>query len=110
VPDSSAWGRASLTFAMAARSAFLVPVHDTTARALREYLRLRDGLCPDATTRAVLISPAGTRLLYCNVHATWKKVAASAELRPRTGSCRPRMHDYADRWIMPSVSRRAWST
>jgi len=71
----------------------LVPVHGTTARALRDYLRVRDRLCPDVSTPAVLISPAGTRLLYCNVHATWKKLAASAGLRPRSGSCRPRIHD-----------------
>jgi len=71
----------------------LVPVHDTTARALRDYLRLRDRLCPDARTAAVFISPAGTRLIYCNVHATWKKLAASAGLAPRSGTCRPRIHD-----------------
>jgi len=71
----------------------LVPVHDTTARALRDYLRTRDRLCPDARTPAVLGSPAGTRLLYCNVHATWKKLAASAGLRPRSAACRPRIHD-----------------
>jgi integrase/recombinase XerD len=71
----------------------LVPVHGTTAGALRDYLRLRGRLCPHARTAAVLISPAGTRLLYCNVHATWKKLAASAGLRPRSGSCRPRIHD-----------------
>jgi integrase len=71
----------------------LVPLHETTARALRDYLRTRDGLCPDATTNAVLISPAGTRLIYCNVHATWKKLAITARLRPRSGNCRPRIHD-----------------
>jgi integrase len=71
----------------------LVPVRDTTAGALRDYLRLRDRLCPDPRTPAVFISPAGTRLLYCNVHATWKKLAASAGLAPRSGSCRPRIHD-----------------
>jgi len=71
----------------------LVPVHGTTAGALRDYLRLRDRLCPDPRTPAVFISPAGTRLLYCNVHATWKKLAASAGLAPRSGSCRPRIHD-----------------
>jgi integrase len=71
----------------------LVPVHDTTARALRDYLRLRDSACPDTRTPAVFISPAGTRLIYCNVHATWKKLAASAGLAPRSGSCRPRIHD-----------------
>jgi integrase len=85
----------------------LVPVHDTAARALRDYLRVRDRLCPDVSTPAVLISPAGTRLLYCNVHATWKKLAASAGLRPRSGSCRPRIHDlrhYSDGWVMcPAV-------
>jgi integrase len=69
----------------------LVPVHDTTAGALREYQRLRDRLCPDPRTPAVFIS--GTRLLYCNVHATWKKLAASAGLAPRSGNCRPRIHD-----------------
>lgn len=71
----------------------LVPLHDTTAGALRDYLRLRDGLCPGPRTPAVFISPAGTRLLYCNVHATWNKLAASAGLAPRSGSCRPRIHD-----------------
>lgn len=71
----------------------LVPVCDTTAGALRDYLRLRDRLRPDPRTPAVFISPAGTRLLYCNVHATWKKLAASAGLAPRSGSCRPRIHD-----------------
>jgi integrase len=71
----------------------LVPVHPTTARALRDYLELRGGLCRDASTDAVLISPAGTRLLYCNVHATWKKLACSAGLRPRSAQCRPRIHD-----------------
>jgi integrase/recombinase XerD len=86
----------------------LVPLHDTTAKALGDYLRLRDRLCPQVRSQAVLISPAGTRLLYCNVHATWKKLAASAGLRPRSGSCRPRIHDlrhYADGWVMrPAVT------
>lgn len=71
----------------------LVPVHHTTTAALRDYQRLRDRLCPDPRTPAVFISPAGTRLIYCNVHATWKKLAASAGLAPRSGSCRPRIHD-----------------
>ena len=72
----------------------LVPVHDTTARALGDYLRAAGQALPGRRREpAVLISPAGTRLLYCNVHATWKKLAASAGLRPRSGNCRPRIHD-----------------
>ena len=60
----------------------LVPLHDTTARALGRYLQLRDSALPGPRHPAFLISPAGTRLLYCNVHATWKKLAASAGLKP----------------------------
>ena len=43
----------------------LVPLHPATVQALRGYLRLRDRLHPRPGTAAVLISPAGTRLLYC---------------------------------------------
>jgi integrase len=72
----------------------LVPLHGTTTQALRGYLRDRDRLCPDpARSQALLISPPGSRLLYYNVHATWKKLAAAAGLRPRSGNCRPRIHD-----------------
>lgn len=72
----------------------LVPLHDTVAQALRAYLRDRDRLCRDpARSQALLVSPPGSRLLYYNVHATWKKLAAAAGLRPRSGNCRPRIHD-----------------
>jgi integrase len=72
----------------------LVPLHGTTTQALRDFLRDRDRLCPaPARSQALLISPPGSRLLYCNVHATWKKLAASAGLRARSGNCRPRIHD-----------------
>jgi integrase len=72
----------------------LVPLHDTAAAALRGYLQDRDRLCPEpARSPALLISPPGSRLLYCNVHATWRKLAPAAGLRPRSGNCRPRIHD-----------------
>jgi integrase len=71
----------------------LLPLHPSTVTALRDYLRLRDRLCPHPATPAVLISPAGTRLLYCHVHATWKLLTAAAGLAPRSAACRPRIHD-----------------
>jgi integrase/recombinase XerD len=72
----------------------LVPLHDTATAALSGFLRDRDRLCPEpARSQALIISPPGSRLLYCNVHATWKKLAAAAGLRPRSGNCRPRIHD-----------------
>jgi integrase/recombinase XerD len=71
----------------------LLPLHPSATAALRGYLRLRDRLCPGPRTAAVLISPAGTRLLYCNVHATWKLLIASAGLKAKSAACRPRIHD-----------------
>jgi integrase/recombinase XerD len=71
----------------------LVPLHPTATQALRDYLQLRGQLCSRPRTEAMFISPAGTRLLYCNVHATWKQLVAAAGLRPRSAACRPRIHD-----------------
>jgi len=71
----------------------LIPIHPTTAGTLRAYQQARDELCPRQKTDAMLISPAGTRLLYRNVHATWQLLAASAGLRPRSAERRPRIHD-----------------
>jgi integrase/recombinase XerD len=86
----------------------LVPLHPTVTAALSGYLRLRDRLHPGPSDPAVFISPAGTRLAYCNVHATWRLLVRRAGLRPRSPNCRPRPHDlrhYADSWVMrPAVT------
>jgi len=70
-----------------------VPLHPSTMRALRGYLRLRGRLHPSPSAPALFISPAGTRLLYCNVHATFRQLRRRAGLQPRSASCRPRIHD-----------------
>ena len=81
----------------------LLPLHPSATAALRGYLRLRDRLCPHPSTAAVFISPAGTRLLYCNVHATWKLLAAQAGLRARSAACRPRIHDLRHSFAVRSL-------
>jgi len=81
----------------------LLPLHPTTVGALRGYLRLRDRLHPHPSTAAVFISPAGTRLLYCNVHATWKLLTARAGLTPRSAACRPRIHDLRHSFAVASL-------
>jgi integrase len=68
-----------------------LPLHPSTVAALRRYLRQRDRHRPAPASDAALISPAGTRLLYCNVHATFRRLRAHAGLRSAT--CRPRIHD-----------------
>jgi integrase len=67
-------------------------LHPTTVDALQRYLRLRDRNTP-ATEPALLVSTAGTRLLYCNVHHTFHRLVTLAGLVPRSASCRPRIHD-----------------
>jgi integrase len=70
-----------------------LPVHATTVDALRSYLRRRDRLCPEPHSDAALISPAATRLLYTNVHATFRELRRRAGLAARSAACRPRIHD-----------------
>jgi integrase/recombinase XerD len=81
----------------------LVPLHPTTTAALRSYLQLRDRLHPHPSTAAVFISPAGTRLLYCNVHSTFQRLARQAGLQPRSASCRPRIHDLRHSFAVASL-------
>jgi integrase len=68
-------------------------LHPSTVDAVRRYQRLRDHLAPATTTTALLVSTAGTRLLYCNVHHAFHRLVRQAGLTPRSGSCRPRIHD-----------------
>ncbi len=70
-----------------------LPVHASTIDALRSYVRRRDRLCPEPVTDAALISPAGTRLLYTNVHSTFRELRRRAGFVARSAACRPRIHD-----------------
>lgn len=78
-------------------------LHPTTVEALRAYQRLHDRLAPATGTPALLVSTAGTRLIYCNVHHTFKQLAHLAGLRPRSGSCRPRIHDLRHSFAVRSM-------
>jgi integrase len=69
-----------------------LPLHRSTVDALRAYVRLRDRHQPTRVSNAVLISPAGTRLLYCNVSHTFVQLIERAGLRPRSARCRPTLH------------------
>lgn len=72
-----------------------VPLHPSTLAALAAYLHRRDQLRPSTTqcTPALFVSTAGTRLIYSNVHLTFQQLVGHVGLGPRSGSCRPRIHD-----------------
>jgi integrase/recombinase XerD len=69
-----------------------LPLHPSTTTAVHRYLRhpaRQAGPC----NGALLISPAGTRLLYCNVQWTFQKLLRHIGIQPRSRTCRPRIHD-----------------
>jgi hypothetical protein len=68
-------------------------LHPSTLAALRDYLHERDQLHPAPSSPALLTSTAGTRLLYCNVHWTFRRLVQRAGIAPRSAACRPRIHD-----------------
>jgi len=78
-------------------------LHPTTVTALSEYRRIRDAHQHADVSDALLISPAGTRLIYCNVHTTFRQLRADAGLRPRSPACRPRIHDLRHRFAVQTL-------
>jgi len=79
-----------------------LPLHPSTTAAVRAYLQRPDRRSA-ARTAALLISPAGTRLLYCNVHATFQKLVRQTGIEPRSSSCRPRIHDLRHSFAVSSL-------
>ena len=69
----------------------LLPLHDTTRRALDEYLpvRLRLG----TLDHALLVSTSGKAPAYHTVAATFRSIARSIGLRGKPGQPGPRIHD-----------------
>ena len=70
-----------------------LPVHTSTALALRSYAELRDSVFPCPRSDAFFVSLAGTRLLYCNFHFAFLAMVSAAGLSRRSRACRPRPHD-----------------
>jgi integrase len=80
-----------------------LPLHPTTVTALHEYLRIRDAHQHADVSDALLISAAGTRLMYCNVHTTFRQLRTDAGLTARSSSCRPRVHDLRHRFAVQTL-------
>jgi integrase len=80
-----------------------VPVDPSTVEALQAYLRRRDRPRASARTSAVLVSTAGTRLLYTNVQWTFHRLVRCAGLVARSTACRPRLHDLRHRFAVRTL-------
>jgi integrase len=86
----------------------LLPLHDTTRRALDEYLSVRLRL--GTLDHALLVSTSGKAPAYHTVAATFRSIARSIGLRGKPGQPGPRIHDLrqnAESRKMPSDG--AWA-
>lgn len=70
-----------------------VPLQTSTVEALGSYAAVRDELCPRPKTSSFFVSMRRGRLTYETVQQTFRVIAHSAGLEPRSGLCRPRLHD-----------------
>jgi integrase/recombinase XerD len=80
----------------------LVPLHPSTAAALTRYSALPDERHPRPTAPALFLSTAGTRLLHSNVGLMFTQLTGQAVLTRRSATCRPLIHDYAERSHPPT--------
>lgn len=80
-----------------------LPLHPSAVDALHDYLRRRDRPRSAASTSALFVSSAGTRLLYCNVQCTFRQLVSRAGLKPRSAKCRPRLHDLRHSFAIRTV-------
>jgi integrase len=80
-----------------------LPLHPTTIRALRAYLRRRDQLLPRPDSPALLISSTGRRLRYERIGRTFRQLVAQVDLKPRSATCRPRLHDVRHSFAVRTV-------
>jgi site-specific recombinase XerD len=70
-----------------------LPLHQSAAEALAQYLDQRAQLQTAADCQALLISTRGTRLRASVVHQTFRQLGVETGLRTRSDACRPRLHD-----------------
>jgi integrase/recombinase XerD len=69
----------------------LVPLHPTTAAALRDYALIRDHLCTEPRTNRFFLSARGEPLTRSAVDQTFR--ALTVEIGLREGATGPRVHD-----------------
>ncbi|HEY2503262.1 MAG TPA: tyrosine-type recombinase/integrase [Mycobacterium sp.] len=81
----------------------LLPLHPSTADALRDYRRVRDQLLPIPVTGTLFVSTAGTRLDQSHVSKIFNRLTRQAGLVPRSASCRPRIHDLRHSFAVATI-------
>jgi len=89
------------------RKSRLVPMHDSTERAVHEYLERRLRVAGDA--EHLFVSMRRRPLAYPTVVTTFLAVIRRLGIRGAPGEPGPRLHDYADLFVMPILPRTSCS-
>lgn len=81
----------------------LVPLHPSTTRALRRYLRTRDRIRPRRPSEALFIGEQGRRLTEWAVRWAFNKLSRETGLRGPTDRRGPRLHDLRHRLAVKTL-------
>jgi integrase len=81
----------------------LVPLHPSTTRALRRYLRRRDRLRPRRPSGAFFVGEQGRRLSEWTVRRTFNKLSRETGLRGPDERRGPRLHDLRHRLAVKTL-------
>jgi len=82
----------------------LVPLHDSTAGRLHEYAQARNTLMPRPETAAFFTSLTGTRLIYRDVHHTFRKLVKLSGIGGGSPAT-PRIHDIRHSFAVRTLLR-----
>jgi integrase/recombinase XerD len=81
----------------------LIPLHPSTVKNLKLYLRRRDQLCPRSTASRFFLSNQGIPLTDCMVRWTFVKISRQVGLRKVGDSSGPRIHDFRHRFAVTTL-------
>jgi integrase/recombinase XerD len=83
----------------------LVPLHPSTTRAVRRYVRVRDRIHPRRTTASLFVAEQGRRLTAGTVRRTFNTLSRTTGLRGPTDRRGPRLHDFRHRLAVTTLVR-----
>lgn len=78
-----------------------IPVHDTVLDVLRSYQQVRDQQLPRRHSKSFFASIIGTRLIYNNVHTTFRRLLPLAGIQRQ----RARVHDLRHTFVVRTILR-----
>jgi integrase len=81
----------------------LVPLHPSTVKRLKSYIRRRDDLYPQPPTSRFFLSNRGTPLTDCMARWTFVKLSHQIGLRKNSHRFGPRLHDLRHRFAVSTL-------